>query len=158
MAFIFSSAKRFCMDQYEWPNRRYKKPVSFVSFSQAADSCRALGKRLCTAPEWTEACSDFGRQDYPYGDVYEPGSCPTERNEAQKSGKSTECMSYFGVYDMSGNLSEWSATPAPENVSFYKVMGGFWGSHSASRCGDYQYSFYPQNQSIAVGFRCCLTP
>jgi hypothetical protein len=158
MAFIFSRDKRLCMDQYEWPNRRYKIPVSFVSWSQANDSCTSLGKRLCTSEEWYNACSDFGRQPYPYGDIYENKSCVTEKENVQKSGRYSECMSYFGIYDMSGNLAEWTSTKAEENPDFYKVMGGYWSAHSASSCSNYKYSFYPQNQSVSVGFRCCFDP
>ncbi|MEW6042386.1 MAG: SUMF1/EgtB/PvdO family nonheme iron enzyme [Elusimicrobiota bacterium] len=158
MVLIFSLKRRFCIDQFEWPNMRYKMPASFVSWYQARDSCQVSGKRLCTSEEWYNACSDFGRTAYPYGQTYEHQSCVTEKGEAQKAGKYHECMSYYGVYDMSGNLQEWTSTKAPQNANFYKVMGGFHSSHSASGCSDFKYSFYPQNQSVTVGFRCCHDP
>ncbi len=158
MTMVFSAQGRFCIDQYEWPNRRYTTPKNFISWHQAHDSCTAAGKRLCTAGEWSDACSDFGRQAYAYGNGYEPQACVTEKSGPEKSGKSPECMSYFGVFDMSGNLQEWTNSPAPQNPIFFKVMGGFHSSYSLSRCQDYKYSFYPQNPSVSVGFRCCFDP
>lgn len=59
------------------------------------------------------------------------------------------------MYDMNGNLWEWTDTPAREMPNRYLVAGGAWDTQNESKCTDTKYSFYPQNQYNFVGFRCC---
>ncbi len=145
----------FCVDRYEWPNRRGVIPRSYVSLYQAMDSCFSAGKRLCTAEEWAVACSGPYSWKYPYGQGYEPYACGTHDSVVAPSGSRPECRSFFGLFDMAGNLLEWTSTKAVENSSFYYVAGGFWESGPKSACHDKRYSYYPQNRHNPVGFRCC---
>jgi formylglycine-generating enzyme required for sulfatase activity len=73
----------------------------------------------------------------------------------KKSGEKAECRSYFGLYDMSGNLQEWTDTRASENGRFNYVTGGFWNSGIKSSCRERRYSYFSQNKHNPVGFRCC---
>jgi len=148
--------KEICVDVYEWPNKKGALPQSYVSLYQAMDSCFSVRKRLCSADEWTAACGGPERWKYTYGESYEWNACSTRDSAAQKSGSRPECRSYYGVFDMSGNLAEWTSTPAPQDKSFNNVMGGFWTSGNQSRCADARYSYYPQNKHNPVGFRCCV--
>jgi hypothetical protein len=145
----------FCIDRYEWPNRKGAMPKAYISQYQAADSCFSAGKRLCTADEWMVACAGPYTWKYPYGQVYERYGCVTHDSMPQPSGAKPECRSFFGSFDMSGNLLEWTSTRAAENQSFMYVTGGFWESGPKSGCRDKRYSYYPQNQHNPVGFRCC---
>jgi hypothetical protein len=147
----------FCIDRYEWPNRKGKKPQAYISFYQATDSCFSVGKRLCTSEEWSIACSGPYSWKYPYGQRYERYGCSTHDSVVVASGSKPECRSFYGLYDMSGNLLEWTTTKSVENRAFYYVMGGFWESGPKSGCFDKRYSYYPQNQHNPVGFRCCRT-
>lgn len=155
MAYIKVGSMRFCMDRYEWPNHKGVRPQSFVSYYQAMDSCFSVDKRLCTAEEWTVACGGSYSYTYPYGNSYEPYGCVTHDTMTALSGSKPECRSFFGVFDMSGNLLEWTSTKARENSAFYYVAGGFWESGPKSGCGSRRYSYYPQNKHNPVGFRCC---
>jgi hypothetical protein len=145
----------FCIDRYEWPNRKGRKPQSFISLYQAMDSCFSVQKRLCASEEWAMACSGPYSSKYPYGQQYERYGCSTHDTVVRVSGSKAECRSFFGVFDMSGNLLEWTTTKSVENSAFYYVMGGFWESGPKSGCFDKRYSYYPQNQHNPVGFRCC---
>lgn len=155
MEYIKVGSTRFCIDQYEWPNRKGVMPLSYISFYHAADSCFTAGKRLCTSEEWYLACTGPHGWKYPYGQFYEPYACATHDTTYVESGSRPECRGFFGVYDMSGNLMEWTDTRARENTSFYYVQGGFHQSGQKSGCSDKRYSYYPQNQHNPVGFRCC---
>lgn len=155
MVYVAVGQSRFCIDRYEWPNRRDTKPDSYISIYHAMDSCFTAGKRLCTTDEWSLACAGIYSWKYPYGDMYESNACVTRDTSVQPSGKLVECRNYFGIYDMAGNLAEWTDTRAAENKSFYNVMGGFWESGPQSTCFDARYSYFPQNQHNPVGFRCC---
>ena len=46
-----------CIDQYEFPNIPCEYPVIYPSAREAAQLCRAVGKRLCDAHEWEGACA-----------------------------------------------------------------------------------------------------
>ncbi|NLL13783.1 MAG: formylglycine-generating enzyme family protein [Fibrobacter sp.] len=145
----------FCIDRYEWPNKKGVIPESYISLYQAMDSCYSVGKRLCTSEEWMLACSGPHTWSYPYGQVYERYACATHEKKVSVSGSRPECRSFFGVYDMSGSLLEWTSTRAEANRHFYYVMGGFWESGPQSGCSEKRYSYFPENQHNPVGFRCC---
>jgi hypothetical protein len=155
MELVQIGAASFCIDRYEWPNRKGALPLSYVSLSQAADSCFTAGKRLCTSEEWSLACAGPYSYGYPYGQKYEPYACVTHDTTARPSGSRPECRGFFGMFDMSGNLLEWTSTPSSRNRQFNNVMGGFWQSGPRSGCFDVRYSYFPQNRHNPVGFRCC---
>lgn len=155
MEYIKISTTKFCIDRYEWPNKKGKKPLAYISIYHAMDSCFTSGKRLCTTEEWSLACGGVYKWKYPYGDRYEPKACVTRDTAANPSGSFLECRGYFGVFDMSGNLAEWTSTRSKKNKDFYNVMGGFWESGPQSRCFNPRYSYFPQNRHNPVGFRCC---
>ena len=48
---------KLCVDQYEFPDLPCEYPVVNVQANEAADLCRAVGKRLCDAHEWEGACA-----------------------------------------------------------------------------------------------------
>ncbi|MBN1130071.1 MAG: SUMF1/EgtB/PvdO family nonheme iron enzyme [Chitinispirillaceae bacterium] len=155
MDLVAIGSMRFCIDRYEWPNRKGARPLAYVSRYQAADSCFSKGKRLCTSEEWSLACSGPYSWNYPYGQHYEPYACATSDTAPRPSGSKPECRAYFGSFDMAGNLAEWTSTPAKQDRQFNNVAGGFWESGPRSGCFDIRYSYYPQNRHNPVGFRCC---
>ena len=46
-----------CIDQFEFPNIPCTYPVVWTKAWEAAEICRAVGKRLCDAHEWEGACA-----------------------------------------------------------------------------------------------------
>jgi hypothetical protein len=48
---------RTCIDQFEFPDIPCAYPVVWVKATEAAQVCRAIGKRLCDAHEWEGACA-----------------------------------------------------------------------------------------------------
>jgi hypothetical protein len=146
---------RFCIDRYEWPGKKGVVPESYVTLYQAKDSCFTAGKRLCTSEEWSLACSGPYSWKYPYGQTYEPRACVTSDTAVRPSGTKPECRSFFGSFDMSGNLLEWTSTTSRGSPGYYNVLGGFWQSGVRSGCFDIRSSYFPQNRHNPVGFRCC---
>ena len=171
----------FCIDRFEYPNRKGEYPIILVSWYEARDVCKAEGKRLCTEDEWTFACEGEEARPYPNGYVRDPDACLNDRpwkqfndralfprngeNARQEldrlwqglpSGARELCKSPFGVYDMTGNVDEWTRSSiAGERPSVLK--GGYWGPvrtrcRPATKAHDEQHVFYQQ------GFRCCADP
>ncbi|MBD3320455.1 MAG: SUMF1/EgtB/PvdO family nonheme iron enzyme [Chitinivibrionales bacterium] len=155
MEYIKVGSVRFCIDRYEWPNKRGVKPDSYISVYQAMDSCFSVDKRLCSMDEWIIACSGPYSWKYPYGNSYQQNACATRDTTVRKSGSKRVCRGYFDVYDMSGNLAEWTSTRSAKDPQYYNVMGGFWKSGIHSSCNSIRYSYFPQNRHNPVGFRCC---
>ena len=67
--------KRFCIDEYEYPNKKGERPRVMFNFPQAQHLCAAEGKRACTETEWTTACEGPEYKPYPYGYVRDPTVC-----------------------------------------------------------------------------------
>ena len=148
-------SKTVCVDAYEYPNTADENPRDMVSHEQAVSLCEQAGKHLCTIDEWQAACRGKDKTRYSYGDSYKQNKCNTNTKAAKRSGRKEQCRSWWGMYDMNGNLWEWTASASKEHPNMFLVAGGAWNTNNGSQCTESKFSFYPQNQYPSVGFRCC---
>jgi sulfatase modifying factor 1 len=170
--------EHFCMDRYEYPNLKGAYPVILVTWHEAEALCQVRSERLCTEDEWTFACEGEQATPYPYGYERDENACVIDRawrqyddrafanrgsdvakNEldylwdGEASGARPKCRSSFGVYDMTGNVDEWTRSTEHEGyMSIFK--GGYWGPvrarcRASTRAHNEDFMFYQQ------GFRCC---
>ncbi len=149
------NGKSVCMDVFEWPNREGAFPSTFVNQQEASDSCKHAHKRLCTEEEWRTTCQGPDKATYPYGNKYNENYCPAKEAAVTRSGRFPVCRSYYGVYDQTGNLWEWTSTPSKSDSDFFLVAGGNWDSGNEGTCSLAKFSFYPSVRYPFVGFRCC---
>ena len=130
-------------------------PWTYVTFAQAQAACVASGLRLCTGAEWEAAC---GVTSYPYGDDYAAQSCNGADHDAGPLPTATlpACQSTDGVFDLSGNVKEWTDDAPPMTTDIYVVRGG---SHESPELGLTCQTTLSQAAAGAgqatVGFRCC---
>jgi hypothetical protein len=178
----FGKTKRlhFCIDRYEYPNRRGEKPTVAVTYNEATELCAAQGKRLCTAAEWTQACEGPKHLPYPYGFVRDSKRCnhdkpyiipnnnayatPTTRkaelarvDQSEPSGSRTACVSSYGVFDMTGNVDEWVYNESGSiNGPTYDsgLKGGYWGP-VRNRCRPTTTDHNRWHSGYQIGLRCC---
>lgn len=143
-------AKSFCVDRYEYPNKAGEIPTGNISWLEARKACETVGKKLCTTPQWTDACRS-GLNAFPYGNAYVKDTCNTEGDAPAAAGSKPACINAAGVFDMSGNLAEWTDSGDTNETT---VMGGYFGSARNSSCLDGQQES-TKYKSINVGFRCC---
>ena len=110
----------FCMDRYEYPNRKGELPRVEVSWHEAGQTCAALGRRLCSEAEWARACRGSEGRHYAYGPRFERRRCNTPLKgdgpgdapiPFAAAGSHRGCRSPEGVHDLNGNVSEWVADP-----------------------------------------------
>ncbi len=159
LAFVSVNVPGFCIDRYEYPNKKGAIPKSSVTFTEAERLCAEQGKRLCSEEEWEKACKGISMVKYPYDNHFDPSACNAESNTGEEksvapSGKYSKCKSTYGVYDMSGNLAEWIYMKGGKKG----VKGGYvnrpdWAVRCASRKVE-----SPTKKSPFYGFRCCADP
>ena len=138
--------KSFYMDPYEVtqgdffrimgnnPSRTsYKKisnlPVENVIWAVAVEYCRRVGKRLPTEWEWEKAAKGGGTSLYYWGDDPKKASYYAWYDE--NSNKSTHRVgtkkpNAYGLYDMAGNVWEWTATNYDAKGKYKVLRGGSW--------------------------------
>ena len=148
-------SKTVCVDAYEYPNTADENPRDMVSHEEAVSLCEQAGKHLCTIEEWQAACRGKDKTRYSYGDSYKQNKCNTNTKAVKRSGRKEQCRSWWGMYDMNGNLWEWTSSTSKDHPNMFLVAGGAWNTNNGSQCTESKFSFYPQNQYPSVGFRCC---
>lgn len=152
----------FCIDIFEYPNKQGEIPESKVTYFQARLLCEEQGKRLCSEEEWEKSCKGAKNLRYPYGNEFDPSVCNTEDLEGKDrslapTGEWEKCRTSEGLFDMSGNLKEWTASLWASGLQDYSVRGGGYRSpEKASRCMVREAN-NPQIKNSIIGFRCCKT-
>jgi formylglycine-generating enzyme required for sulfatase activity len=166
----------YCIDRYEYPNRKGDTPLVMQSFDDGKAKCEAQDKRLCTDSEWTLACEGPDELPFPYGHVRDSERCPIDKrspkvdearlfnrrtqdaevarlDQREPSGSRPRCRSAYGVFDQTGNVDEWvvNETGRPHQSA---LKGGNWGEYRnacrpATRAHDEGFRYYQ------TGFRCC---
>jgi hypothetical protein len=142
----------FCIDLYEFPNDVGYYPFVNKTWFQAQADCGRRNKRLCTSSEWEKACRGTESYRYPYGNTYNHQNCRTEAKEVAMVATHKNCISPFGVYDMVGNVWEWTTSEDGSAVS--RVYGGHWTFGEAAKCTIFS-TFTKNHSSENIGFRCC---
>lgn len=127
--------KGFYIDKYEIRNREYKlfcektghpepsswkerifpegkedNPVSNISWYSADRYCKWSGKRLPTEEEWEKAARGPAGNLFPWGNVFDSNKANFSSGKLLSVGMKQEDKSHYGVYDMGGNVMEWTSS------------------------------------------------
>jgi formylglycine-generating enzyme required for sulfatase activity len=148
------SISKGCIDQFEYPNRKGEIPLADINHSEAIALCKEQGKHLCTGVEWLEACEGRNnKRRWSYGNQYKTHRCNHNADAKNgiplESGSFSNCQTPNLVYDLTGNLWEWTNDE--------KIRGGNWNfSEGLGQCQSIATPD-PTKQSRTIGFRCCVT-
>jgi hypothetical protein len=173
--------RRFCIDEYEYPNQKGGHPTWMVSWYDAQATCASLGKRLCYESEWVSACEGPDKLPFPYGHARDNSKCNIDNSwiqpslpevysrdpqtrlielsrldQSAPSGALPGCVSGFGVHDLTGNFDEWVTVDQriDDKSEWAGLKGGAWG-HVRNACRPMTTSHPPDFTYYFIAFRCC---
>lgn len=143
----------FLIDAFEYPNLAKADPKRGVTYTEAEALCTEQGKRLCSADELEKACRGPENFVYGYADDFRVDVCGEGLEGVHKSGALADCKSNWGVYDIAGNLREWTSTPKSDGRRL--VKGGMAKAPGkGTRCA-YSTDLSEGFTDETVSFRCC---
>ena len=103
--------------QAQYPEGRPNNPMQGLSWYEADAYCLSLGKRLPTEFEWEKAARGPDGNRYVWGNEFIRENANFGKT-VQPSMKQSPDVSAFGVYNLNGNVSEWTASwyqPYPDS-------------------------------------------
>jgi len=159
------------------PGSSASNPVTGVDWCDAYTYCAWAKKRLCgaraggalaaatasndTQSQWYDACSKGGTRTWAYGNTWDSAKCQDDafilggvadvKSNAQCEG------GYSGLFDMTGNASEWiDQCDGPGKSDDCVTQGGNYGSNdSAAQCDAQEKATRDHDTGDWLGIRCC---
>ena len=157
----FERTRRHAWDGGRPPTGRADHPVVLVSHQDARAYAEWLSAetgerwRLPTETEWEKAARGTDGRRFPWGDSFEPSRLNSHDRgpfDTVPVGSYPAGASPFGLLDASGQVFEWTATPA--GAGRFIVKGGSWDDKGCGVCRPAARHARPAElKHILIGFR-----
>lgn len=133
-----------------------------VAFCYWLSDKTGLSIMLPTEQEWQRAAQGDNSLRYPWGDKFDKTRCNTSESGNRQTTpveRYITGISPYGVYDMAGNVWEWTLTEFESKLSNIKsnasrvLHGGSWNLSGIMALAAYRYQFKSSSRGGDVGFR-----
>ena len=156
---------------YKSLNRKGDHPVVGVSWYGAKRYAEWEGARLPTEAEWEKAARGSDGRTWPWGNTWDAKKCNTSEagpHTTTPVGSYPEGVSPYGVYDMTGNVYEWTSDwyqsdyyktsprrnpKGPETGVFRVLRGGSWAELKVLSRPAVRFGQQPEGADSDFGFR-----
>ena len=147
-------------------------PVSSTIWSEAKSYCNWAGGRLPSEAEWEKSARGVDGRVYSWGDKWDPTLCNSiagGEHRPEAVGSFPNCISPYGLLDMSGSLWEWvddfydenyyiqNESENPRGPEFGRdrvKRGSNWMNHPATFRVAFRAKSSPTWRNVHHGFRC----
>ncbi len=154
-------------------------PWTNVTWAEASAACQALGGGwdLCDEADWEDACTGPSDScDWSYasscgasqplvcnGEEYDSSGAAGDQDALFQTGRTAApfnaCYTNWGggdrIYDLSGNVKEWTRTERGGS-NFHAIRGGSYNNVEIGRRCDFDFTVGDNNFAFEnTGFRCC---
>ena len=176
---VKTNACRYSVDKVTNPRFRDHQfsghPVVYITWFDAQKFCQYMGGRLPTEAEWEKAARGPDGWIYPWGNMRPNMHTTNAKNmigDTTPVGMFRNDLSYYGLYDMGGNVREWVSDWYDAN--YYQVIpkinpqgpaagekkvlkGGSWGDIYRFTRAANRLSHEPGSPGHNRGFRCVIS-
>lgn len=137
----YESTRKYAWGPEGYPVGRDEHPVVLVSYDDARSYAQWLSVktkkywRLPSENEWELAARGLDGRAYPWGNNFNPAKANTSDlgpHDTLPVGSFPRGASPFGVFDMAGQVYEWTTTPGEKGRMV--VKGGAWDDRGCGVC------------------------
>ncbi|MFQ5850961.1 MAG: formylglycine-generating enzyme family protein [Candidatus Binatia bacterium] len=163
----YKKVREFLWRGDSFPPNRENHPVVLVSHEDAMSYCAWMGEktgrryRLPTEAEWEKAARGLDGRIFPWGNEWNPNNL----NSGERFGSTTpvslfpQGKSPYGVYDMVGNLFEWTSTPwegppLHKREKRFVLKGCSWDDLPGTCRAAMRHGRPARSKHILIGLRC----
>ncbi|MGV7222153.1 MAG: formylglycine-generating enzyme family protein [Nitrospinales bacterium] len=163
------TVKDFYIDIYEVTQKNFKtvmgvnpakrkaenRPAIQMTWNDAKIYCAKVGKRLPTEAEWEKAAKGGTSTKYHWGDEFDGAYAWIQKNsEFKPHPVGQRRPNAYGLYDMAGNVAEWTSDWSDDSQKFIVTRGGAWNDYPHAARPASRNKSKPDSASTFIGFRC----